>query len=245
MDQETKRLINLALAWCGPLCVAGYAIFWGWLGHNIPPPNMMGMSAEQLVNEYYLANLNDIKIGMIGTAFFGLFYVPWSMLIASLLREKDGSLGVLSLVEIAGGILNGWVLAVCPAMLAACAFMVGEVPAGVIKAMHVTSWVIFDCTYMVATPQLLAIGAFAVLNKEQPYFPAWAGWFAIAVGLTFLPLSLMPFVSVGPFSLPGVWNFGVVFSTYFIAFFLPFCYFVFRAVRKPPHYAPQTALARG
>jgi hypothetical protein len=233
MDKETKRLINIALAWCGPVCVLGYAIFWGLLGHNIPPPNMMGLTAEQLVTDYYAKYRTDIEIGMIGTAFFGLFYVPWSMLIASLLRDDDGSIGVLSLVETAGGILNGWVLAVCPAMLAACAFMIDTVPASVIKAMHVTSWIIFDCTYMVATPQLVAIGAYAVLNKRQTVFPAWAGWLSIAVGLTFLPLSLMPFVSEGPFRVPGLWSFGVVFGTYFIAFFLPFNYFVLKAAMRP------------
>jgi hypothetical protein len=232
MDSETRRLINVAVAWCGPVCLAGYAIFWGWLGHNIPPPNMMGLTPEQLIVEYYARYRTEIEVGMIGTACFGLFYVPWSMLIAQMLRNEDGSLSLLSLIEIAGGILNGWVLAVCPAMLAACAFMIDEVPAGVIKALHVTSWIIFDCTYMVATPQLLAIGAFTVLNRKQTYFPAWAGWFAIAVGLTFVPLSIMPFVKDGPFRVPGLWSFGIVFGTYFVGFFLPFSYFVLKAAMK-------------
>ena len=70
MDSETRRLINVAVAWCGPVCLAGYAIFWGWLGHNIPPPNMMGLTPEQLIGEYYAKYRTEIEVGMIGTACF-------------------------------------------------------------------------------------------------------------------------------------------------------------------------------
>ena len=46
MDNETKRLAQLAVAWCGPLFVIGYLIFWAILGHNVPPPNFVGMLAR-------------------------------------------------------------------------------------------------------------------------------------------------------------------------------------------------------
>ena len=47
---------------------------------------------------------------MIGAATIGMLYTPWSLLLATMLREQDGSLGVLSLIEAAGGILTGWLL---------------------------------------------------------------------------------------------------------------------------------------
>jgi len=52
---------------------------------------------------------------------------------------------------------------------------------------------------MITTIQPLALGADIVLNKKQATFPAWTGWCAIAIGITFVPLVLMPFVTEGPF----------------------------------------------
>ena len=37
--------------------------------------------------------------------------------------------------------------------------------------MHVMTWIIFDCTYMITTIQLLALGTYIVLNKRQATFP--------------------------------------------------------------------------
>src|SRR3984893_4928388 len=123
MDSETKRLVHIAVAWCGPVFVFGFIIFWAVLGHNVPPPNMMGMTSAQLISEYYGKYQNEIAVGMIGSATMGMFYTPWSLLLATMLRDDDGSLGVLALIEAAGGILTGWLLAFCPAIWAACALI--------------------------------------------------------------------------------------------------------------------------
>jgi len=68
MDGETKRLVRIAIAWCGPAFVVGFIVFWAVLGHNVPPPNMMGMTSAQLISEYYGKYQNEIAIGMIGSA---------------------------------------------------------------------------------------------------------------------------------------------------------------------------------
>jgi hypothetical protein len=36
-----------------------------------------------------------------------MFYTPWSLLLATMLSDEDGSLGVLASIEAAGGILTG------------------------------------------------------------------------------------------------------------------------------------------
>src|SRR5258708_19628734 len=114
MDTETKRLVQVAVAWCGPVFVLGFIVFWAVLGHNVPPPNMMGMTSAQLVSEYYLKYQNEIAVGMIGSATMGMFYTPWPLLLATILREADGSLGVLSLIEAAAATLTGWLLPFSP-----------------------------------------------------------------------------------------------------------------------------------
>jgi hypothetical protein len=221
MDNETKRLIRIGFAWCGPLFVLGFLICWAIMGHNVPPPNMMGLSAEQLVHDYYLKNQNEIAMGMIGAATIGMLYTPWSLLLATMLKEDDGSLGVLSLTEAAGGILTGWLLAFCPALWATCALLAGSVSPDLVKLLHVGTWIIFDCTYMITTIQLIALGTYIVLNKKQTIFPEWTGWCAIAIGITFVPLVIMPFVTEGPFAVGGGWNFYFIFSIWLFAFQIP------------------------
>jgi hypothetical protein len=103
--------------------------------------------------------------------------------------------------------------------------------------MHVFTWIIYDCTFMITTVQLTGLGLYTVLNKKQTIFPAWAGWSAIAVGITFIPLLIMPFVTEGPFTVGGLWNFFIVFSLWLFAFFTPYSYFMLKALlgRKGSH----------
>jgi hypothetical protein len=232
VDRETRRLVNIGFAWCGPLFVLGFLIFWAIMGHNVPPPNMMGMTSEQLVAEYYGKYQNEIAMGMIGAATIGMLYTPWSLLLATLLKEEDGSLGVLSLTEAAGGILTGWLLAFCPAMWAACALMASSVSPDIVRTLHVMTWIIFDCTYMITTIQLAALGIYIVLNRKQTVFPEWTGWCAIAIGITFIPLVIMPFVKEGPFAVGGTWNFYFIFSIWLFAFQVPIGYCMLKEVMK-------------
>ena len=241
MNNEARRLVSLGAAWCGPLFVVGFLMFWAILGHNVPPPNMMGMTAAQLISEYYGKYQTQIEIGMIGSATMGMLYTPWSLQLATMLRDEDGSMGVLSLMEAAGGILTGWLLAFCPAMWAACAFMVNIANPETIKTLHVMTWIIFDCTYMITTMQLAGLGVYIVLNRRQTIFPAWTGWCALAIGASFVALVLMPFVSEGPFQVGGIWNFYFIFSIWLFAFQIPIGYCMLKSLMAKP--APARALS--
>ena len=92
------------------------------------------------------------------------------------------------------------------------------------------TWFIFDCTYGMTTIQMVALGLFTVLNKKQTMFPAWAGWTTIAIGLGFIPLVIMPFVTDGPFTVPGLWNFWIVFGAWLLLFFGVYNYYVLKHV---------------
>jgi hypothetical protein len=126
MEESSKRAIERGLAWCGPLFVVAIIYTWGIMGHNIPPPNMMAMTPDQLISEYY-GKYPEIGVGMILSATVGLFYTVWSCLLASLMRDEHGNVGALSFIELAGGILTGWLFAFCSAMWAACSILTGQV----------------------------------------------------------------------------------------------------------------------
>ncbi len=233
MEKSATRAIERGLAWCGPFFIVTMIYCWAVLGHNLPPPNTMAMTPQQLVAEYY-GKYPSIAPGMIGAATFGMFYTLWSILLARLMREDDGSFGVLSMMELTGGILTGWLFAFCSAMWAACSVLVYQVPPEVIKMVHTFTWFIFDCTYMITTMQMVAMGLYTVLNKRQTMFPAWAGWTAIAVGASFIALVFIPFVTEGPFALPGLWNFWIIFSAWIWAYFGVYNFYVLKHVYKAP-----------
>jgi hypothetical protein len=192
---------------------------------------MMAMSSDQLISEYY-GRYPEVGAGMIASATFALFYTTWSCLLASLMRDQDGKIGVFSFIELAGGILTGWLFAFCGAMWAACSVLVGQVGADVIKMVHTFTWFIFDCTYMITTMQMVALGLYTILNRKQTMFPSWAGWCTAAIGVGFVPLVFVPFVTEGPFAVNGNWNFWIIFTTWIFAFFGVYNYFVLRHVYK-------------
>ncbi len=228
MDKETKNLVELCVAYCGPVFVIGYIIFWGILGNNIPPPNVMGMTPEQLISDYYGPNRMSIAIGMTGCCVLALLYLPWSCLLSFMMRDEAGNLSIFSFMELTGGALTAWVLSFCPALWLACAIMSPTVDPMLIKFFHTGAWFIYDITFMVTTVQLTGLGLYTILNKRQTVFPAWAGWCAIAIGIVFLPLVLIPFVSEGPFMIPGTWNFYIAFSSWLFGFFSPYSYFMIK-----------------
>ena len=246
MNDNQKRAVNIALAYCGPGFVIGYIIFWGILGHNIPPVNFMALSGEQLIAEYY-AKYPEIATAMIASAFFGGLYLPWSCLLSSLLREKDGSMGALSLMELTGGALSALLLVMAPVFWAACALLYPYVNPETIKLLHAGTWFLYDCTYVVTTAQMLGVGLYTIMNKEQKIFPAWAGWCTVAGGTMLIPLSLMPFMTEGPFRVAGLWNFWIAFSGWLTGFFCIFSFYILKHVHssknetKSPAYSPAQA----
>ncbi|WP_320838640.1 hypothetical protein [Zhongshania sp.] len=228
MDKETKNNMELGFAICGPIFVLTYLIFWIGFGHNSPPPNFVGMTGEQLVSEYYGKYQSSISIGMAMSAVIAFLYLFWSCLLSSMMNEQAGEGKSLVYMQLVGGTLTAWVLGFCPAIWLVCATHAYAIPPEMIKVIHSFTWYIYDLTYMITGCQLTGIGLFSILNKKQTMFPAWTGWAAIAVGVIFLPLTLVAFVADGPFAVGGVWNFYIVFGTWGFAFFTPYSYFMIK-----------------
>ncbi|MCK9504033.1 MAG: hypothetical protein M0Q95_07605 [Porticoccaceae bacterium] len=232
MDPLTKNSVLKAFAWCGPVFVITYLICWIGLGHNLPPPNFMDMTGVELVEQYYGKYQADIKLGMTLSTFVGLIYLGWSCTLASIMTENDAGTSLFSYLELAGGLLTAWLLAFCPAIWLSCAVYAYLVDPNIILMVHSFTWFIYDMTYMITGFQLLGIGLYTVFHKTQKVFPAWAGWSAIAVGVIFLPLTLIPYMPTGPFAVGGTWNFYIVFGTWGFAFFCVYSYFIFKELNR-------------
>lgn len=232
MDDKVAYQVQRWTAWTGPVMVVTYLAFWIILGHNHPPPST-ALTGAQLVAQYYAPNQSDILLGMALCAFSGLLYLPWSCLLAVQMWRRE-KVPVLTLLQLTGGVLTAWLLAACPAMWAWCARYATTpgVDPELVKSVHMVSWYIYDMTYMVTTIQLAGCGLFALLDKKAPaIFPRWAGWVAIWTGLSFLPLTFIPYFDDGPIAANGLWNFYVVFISWGV-WFCSYSFFMFREVKR-------------
>lgn len=188
--------------------IVGYLLSWIVLGDNFNPPGSAPSGAELVAGYYGGPHQQQILLGMIASAVFGVFYALWSIQMSVLMWSREPA-PILSLIQMAGGILTAWVLCSSPALWAWCARYAGApgIDPEMIKAVHIISWYLFDLTYMITTIQHLACGVFAICDRQQPgIFPAWAGWFSIAVGSGFVLLSLVPYFDTGPFAMDGLVN---------------------------------------
>ncbi|MFA4917273.1 MAG: hypothetical protein WC560_11475 [Syntrophales bacterium] len=232
MDERSRNLVAYMVGWTGPIFVVTYLIFWIFLGHNYPPPKFVEMTAQQLVDNYYLKYGMQIKIGMTVSAVIGFLYLVWGCQLATMMRDPKGEMTWYSYMELAGAILTAWVLGACPAAWMACAQYAGKMHPDIILMMHTHTWFTYDMTYMITTVQLTGLGLYTVLNREQKMFPAWAGWGAIAVGIIFIPLSFIPYLPTGPFSVAGLWNFWIVWPTWGFLFFSVYSYYILKELKQ-------------
>jgi hypothetical protein len=213
MNENILRKTLLVSAWCGPAFVLLYGISWCILGHNYPPPDP-AMSATDLVNNFYLKYRGDILLGQSLSTCLGMLYLPWTCALTALMWDREKN-HILSLLQLTGGLLTAWVLAFCPVFWLWCAEYAGTVDPTLIKMCHFLGWCTYDMTYMITTIETIAICIFAFTDKVKPVLvPKWAGVLALFSGLSFLPLTFLPYFKSGIFALNGYWSFHVAFATY-------------------------------
>jgi hypothetical protein len=213
MNQHIVQKIQIICAWCGPAFVILYGLSWVVLGHNYPPPDP-GMSAEQLVSLFYVKYRSQILLGQSLSTCLGMLYLPWTCQLTIQMWQREKT-PILALLQLTGGLLTAWVLVFCPAMWAWCAEFAGTVSPELTRAVHFIAWYTYDMTYMITTIEVVAICLFVFLDRKAPaIMPRWAAVLALFSGLSFLPLTFLPYFKSGPFAINGYWSFHVAFITY-------------------------------
>ncbi len=76
MDATEYRYWRICV-WNGPLFVSVFIVFWGLMGHNIPPWNAALPAAE--VAGWFRAEANVIRLGMLVAMTFAVCYAVWGI----------------------------------------------------------------------------------------------------------------------------------------------------------------------
>ncbi len=217
MDERTRLRYQLICAWCGPLFLVTFLLFWGVIANNIPNP-APSLTAEAL-KERYLLNLGDIRLGFIVSLITVCFYMPWTCLLAAQMRRIEGTeMPVLSYLQLIGGALTVMVVSFSAVFWVVAGFR-PEAPASTFQMMTDTGWLIIDLCYACTTLQMVAAALIGLADKSKtPLFPRWVCYVTIWCGISFFPASLTGVLKTGPFA----WN-GAL--SYYIPYFCWLCWF--------------------
>jgi hypothetical protein len=191
-----------------------FTIFWAGFGHNLPPASP-GLSGPELAT-FFTLHHNAILFGNTMAALVAVLWIPWTAQLTVVMWRIEGSSPVLTIIQLIGGVLTAWVLMFCPAIWATAAFRT-EIDPSIVRTLNDVGFIMFNITYAVTSVQAIAAGLVGLADKSaRLIFPRWVCGWAIFTGLSFIPLTAMPFFKTGPLAWNGIISFWTLFGTYFI-----------------------------
>ncbi|WP_028935694.1 hypothetical protein [Pseudonocardia spinosispora] len=211
VDYRTWKM----LAWCGPIFMGTFVVFWGILAGNIPPFSPAASAVE--VKEHYLQNSTSIMIGMSVCLTVTSFYMAWGCAISQVMRRVHTGDSHLASIEMMGATITAAPIMTACAIWLTAAHEVQALSPEIMHMLYWFGWLLIDLAYMVTSFQIAAISIVFMRDKrEKPLVPAWVSWWGWVTFASFFPVSLIPFVTTGPFAFNGSFNFWIAFFTWFI-----------------------------
>ena len=203
------------LTWCGPIFLAVFIVFWGILGHNIPP--IAADLAAKDLGDFFRADANAVRLGMGMAMTFAVFYLLWGLAVGKIIEVGiEGENNILSTLSVWGAGLT-----VVPLMCSCVFWLAGAyrpeaLDDSILQLLYDMGWLMIDMCYMVTTVQMIAMGvAFIQDQRREPLIPKWLAWYGIWVGFSFVAELLMPFFKSGIFARSGTLNFWIEFTVWF------------------------------
>ena len=212
MPEDQVRWIRLC-AWSVVAYLVLFGIFWGVLGHNIPPYSA-AYPLEDLV-AHYQANTWKLRIGYSVAMAAAVLYMTWTVGVFGIMRQMEQRGYMLSYLQLMGGSLT------CLVVMFSCVFWLAaafrpETDPNIIQLLHDLGWLMIDLGFSVTTVQYVAFGLLALADaRPRPLFPKWVAWLGIWAGLESFVECIMPLFRTGPFAWNGLFPYWV---TFFMAF---------------------------
>ncbi len=215
----------------GPFFLLTFLICWGHLGYNIPPIPA-DQTADQLA-EHFRTNYNEVRAGMAGAMLFGVLYLPWTLSITKVMEWMNPNTNdVWSKLQMWGGGITVVPLVTSSVFWLTGAYRPDVLDAVTLQMLYDQGWLLIDMFYAITTIPMVAVGVAGLKDfRAKPLIPAWACWFSIWAGISFLFELLMPFFKTGLFARQGWLNFWVEFLVWFL-YILIISYYVWKAVPR-------------
>ncbi|MCW2749789.1 MAG: hypothetical protein JWR83_899 [Aeromicrobium sp.] len=210
-DFTILRICNWSSVVYIVLGLTGFAVFAGFW-----PPPAEHLDAAQ-ISAYFRDHHTGIRIGMVLMVCGAPFYYVWSAVLSKIISRIEGPMGVLSTVELLGGLLTALVTIMPAIVWMTATFRPDARSDQTIQTLYDFGWLFFDLTFVCSLLQSVALGlAIQVDRRVVPLIPRWVGWLCFLVAATYVPLSLVPFLHSGPFAWHGLISFWAVFVIFFV-----------------------------
>lgn len=219
------------------LWLVGFVFFAQWV-----PPIAPSDSAEEVATLFEARSV-PIRVAMVLMSFGAVFYLPWTMVLADLIKEVEGKSYFLAGTQLAAGALST-ITFFLPAFLWATAAFRPERSPEITHALVDLGWLLFITPI---APFILQYTILAVVifgdRRPVPAFPRWAGYLQIFVSLSFIPGVMAIFMKTGPLAWNGLLVWWIPFTT-FTGWFVTMILLTRRAVLRGAESAAQPAVAR-
>lgn len=223
------RYVGLC-GWAGPVLLVVTIIFWGILGHNIPPFSA-DLTPQQFADEF-VPRATMIRTGMTVTVAFGTLYLVWGLAISKVMEAVERDNNVLSTLQIWGAGFTTLIFVIPCAIWLTATFRADTLEPSTLQIIFDMGWMLFDLAYALTTLQMVAFGVCFLSDKRDvPLVPKWASWFTIWVGFMFICESFNPFFKGGAFSRSGILNYWIEFTLFFL-FMAIDSYYILKAVGR-------------
>ena len=227
MTKRENLLSELVCAWCGPVFVLTFVLFWGFVGLNLPPAGPNLSAAE--IARHYAENSVRIRIGFVFSVVLICLYMPWTAALSARMARIEGPWATLRYLQLIGGALTVMVVSMSALFWIAAAFRPERSPE-LTQTLHDLGWLTIDQLYFCTTLQMISVVGLTD-KSDTPLLPRWACWYAIWAGLTFLPASLTAFLKTGVFAWNGVMSYYFPYAAW-LSWFSIFAVFMLRAIMR-------------
>ena len=211
MDERLER----AGAWCGIATMVTIGVTLVAIGRLIPPfsPTDNAARITHIIIDHKIRIRVGVALSLVGFA----LTIPLVAALSMRLRRIEGQLGVLSLIQIIGGVFLP-IATIIPLMLLTVAtYRPEQRPPEITQAFSDAFWLMFVGTvgpiFMQCTA--LAIGAFIDRNDPR-VFPRWFGYLNVWCAVLFLPGGAVVLFNDGPLAWNGVFAFWIPVVVFFV-----------------------------
>ena len=201
-------------AWMGPAFMAVFIVFWGIMGHNIPPwnPDL----PDSIIAGWFRSQASIIRTGMVVAMTCAVFYAVWGLAIGRVMSRIVPRDSILIDLQVWGAGLTVVPVLVSTSFWLAGAYRPEALPDSILQLLYDWAWLLIDLAYSVTSLQLFALGVACLHDqRSKPLIPKWLAWYGIWVGFMFIAECLMPFFKLGAFARDGILNFWIEFLIWF------------------------------
>lgn len=201
-------------AWAGPIFMAIFIVFWGVMGHNIPP--WSGAEPAATVANWFRTEANTIRLGMVIAMTCAPLYCVWGLAISRIVMRVVPKDSILVELQTWGAGMTVIPILVSTSFWLAGAYRPEALPDYILQMLYDWAWLLIDLAYFTTSIQMFGAGvAFLRDERKQPLVPKWMAWYGIWVGFMFIAECLMPFFKTGAFERAGILNFWIEFLIWF------------------------------